>query len=336
MDKFLDIKAKKSLGQNFLKSKKALLAMINAGEVGENDIVLEAGPGKGALTEELLKKAGKVIAVEKDSALVEFLRQNFSPEIASGKLQLVHGDILEFNPATCHLQPKTYNLPLTTCHLQPTTFPSQPATYKLIANIPYYITGQFLRKFLSGANSRKNANALVDIQPAKMVILLQKEVVKRIMANDGKESILSISVKAYGRPKNIGKVSKENFSPKPKVDSAILLIDNISRDFFTCHSRTGGNPDSRWPNLDPRFHGDDREGGNDIAEPFVIQTDEKRFFEIVKAGFAHKRKILARNIESLAKNKEQIEEIFKNCGIPSKARAENLKIEQWKCLSSML
>src|SRR3989344_4924937 len=251
----INIKAKKSLGQNFLKSKKALSDMLAAGEVGENDIVLEAGPGKGALTEELLKKAGKVIAVEKDDALVEFLRDKFSSEIASGKLQLIHNDILEFDPSSYNLKPKTY---------------------KLIANIPYYITGQFLRKFLSG-----------DTQPSKMVILLQKEVVKRIMANDGKESILSISVKAYGRPKNIGKVSKENFSPRPKVDSALLPIDNISRDFFTCHSRTGGNPDSRWPNLDPRFHGDDREGGNDIAEPFVIQTDEKRFFEIVKAGFAH-------------------------------------------------
>ncbi|MBM2818055.1 MAG: Ribosomal small subunit methyltransferase [Parcubacteria group bacterium] len=282
----INIKAKKSLGQNFLKSKKALSDMLSAGEVGENDIVLEAGPGKGVLTEELLKKAGKVIAVEKDDVLVEFLRQKFSAEIASGKLQLVHGDILEFNPATYHLQPKTYNLPLTTYHLQPTTFSSQPTTFKLIANIPYYITGQFLRKFLSG-----------DIQPSKMVILLQKEVVKRIMANDGKESILSISVKAYGRPKNVGKVSKENFSPKPKVDSAILLIDNISRDFF-----------------------------KDIAS-------EEKFFQIVKAGFAHKRKLLARNIEHLAKDKEQIEKIFKNCGIPPKARAEDLKIEQWKCLS---
>ena len=252
--------------------------MIAAGEVGESDIVLEAGPGKGALTEELLKKAGKVIAVEKDDALVEFLRQKFSAEIASGKLQLVHGDILNFNPTT-------YNL-------QPTTLPSQPTTYKLIANIPYYITGQFLRKFLSG-----------DTRPSKMVILLQKEVVKRIVANDGKESILSISIKAYGRPKNIGKVSKESFSPKPKVDSAILLIDNISRNFFK-------------------------------------KIDEKRFFDIMKAGFAHKRKLLAGNLEHSKdstwkeKNREEIEEIFKNCGIPPKARAEDLKIEQWKCLSS--
>ena len=296
MDKnnFSNLKAKKSLGQNFLKSKKALKDMIGAGEVGENDIVLEAGPGKGALTEELLKKAGKVIAVEKDDMLVEFLRDKFKVEIESGKLELVHDDILNFNPTTYPpaTPEQTHSCDGGRGHLPPTTFPSQSTTFKLIANIPYYITGQFLRKFLSG-----------DTRPSKMVILLQKEVVKRIVANDGKESILSISIKAYGRPKNIGKVSKESFSPKPKVDSAILLIDNISRDFFD-------------------------------------GIDEKRFFDIMKAGFAHKRKLLAGNLEHSKdstwkeKNREEIEEIFKNCGIPPKARAEDLKIEQWKCLSS--
>lgn len=269
-----NIKAKKSLGQNFLKSKTAIKSMLVAGEVGESDIILEAGPGKGVLTEELLKKAGKVIAVEKDDELIEFLRDKFSADIASGKLQLIHGDILDFSPSSYNLQPSPQNL--------------KPKTYKLIANIPYYITGQFLRKFLSGEN-----------QPSKMVILLQKEVVKRITANDGKESILSISVKAYGKPKNIGKVSKENFSPKPKVDSAILLIDNISRDFF-----------------------------KDI--------NEEKFFKIVKAGFAHKRKLLTGNIRHLAKNAENIEKILENCGIPQKARAEDVPLEKWKCLVSLI
>lgn len=263
----INIKAKKSLGQNFLKSKMALKNMLEAGEVGENDIVLEAGPGKGVLTEELLKKASKVIAVEKDDVLVEFLRDKFSADIASGKFQLVHGDILDFSPSS-------YNL--------------LPTTYKLLANIPYYITGQFLRKFLSGEN-----------QPSKMVILLQKEVVKRITANDGKESILSVSIKAYGKPKNVGKVSKENFSPKPKVDSSILFIDNISRDFF-----------------------------NGI--------DEGKFFKLVKAGFAHKRKLLTGNIKHLIKSENQVEKILENCGIPPKARAEDVPLEKWKCLSKMM
>ena len=110
MNNFSNLKAKKSLGQNFLKSKKALSAIIKAGEVRENDTVLEAGPGKGVLTQELLKKAGKVIAVEKDDSLVEFLRNKFKVEIESGKLELVHGDILEFNLATYNLSLATYNL----------------------------------------------------------------------------------------------------------------------------------------------------------------------------------------------------------------------------------
>ena len=261
------MRAKKSLGQNFLTSRGVARDIVVAAQITPDDVVLEIGPGKGFLTEGLLQKAKKVIAVEKDERMVEYLKDKFREEIRNGKLELIHQDILSFD------------ISRSTLHT---------LRFTLVANIPYYITGQFLRKFLSGP-----------VQPSKMVILLQKEVVKRIMANDGKESILSISVKAYGRPKNIGKVSKENFSPRPKVDSAILLIDNISRDFFK-------------------------------------EIDEKRFFEIVKAGFAHKRKILTRNIEHLAKNKEQIEEVFKNCGIPPKARAEDLKIEQWKCLSTML
>ena len=227
MDKFLDIKAKKSLGQNFLKSKKALLAMINAGEVGENDIVLEAGPGKGALTEELLKKAGKVIAVEKDDALVEFLPHKFSSEIASGKLQLIHNDILEFDPSSYNLKPKTY---------------------KLIANIPYYITGALFRKFLTAPH-----------QPSTLVFLIQKEVAERI-ARSAKESILSLSVKAYGVPKYIKTVPAGAFSPPPKVDSAILAVENLSR------------------------------------KNFKNAAHEEKFFMLVKKGFAQKRKFLSSNL----------------------------------------
>ena len=119
--------------------------------------------------------------------------------------------------------------------------------YKVIANIPYYITGLIFRKFLSG-----------NIQPKKLVIMVQKEIADRIIARDGKESLLSLSVKAYGTVKKIMKVEKENFSPKPKVDSAILLVDNISRVFFK-------------------------------------EISEEKFFKVIKTGFAHKRKLLKKN-----------------------------------------
>jgi 16S rRNA (adenine1518-N6/adenine1519-N6)-dimethyltransferase len=254
-------KAKKSMGQNFLKSKPALNMMCEAGEVGNKDIVLEIGPGKGALTEKLLEKAGRVIAIEKDRDLFEFLQEKFTDEIKNNKLILIEEDILDFNLTTYYLL---------------------PATYKIIANIPYNITGAILKKFLSGDN-----------QPERMVLLVQKEVAERIVARDGKESILSLSIKAYGTPKYIMKVSKRFFSPSPKVDSAIIAITNISKDNF------------------------------------ASRAEENRFFELVRAGFAHKRKVLRKNLEGVTKNSHKINEIFEKLGINGKARAEDITFEKW-------
>ncbi|MFA6340874.1 MAG: 16S rRNA (adenine(1518)-N(6)/adenine(1519)-N(6))-dimethyltransferase RsmA [Candidatus Paceibacterota bacterium] len=251
----MDIKAKKSLGQNFLKSKKALSAIVEAGRVSSEDTVLEVGPGQGALTEKLLETGAKVIAVEKDDRLIEFLRKKFSKE---KRFELIHGDILELDIASLKL-----------------------GKYKLIANIPYYITGLLFRKFLSG-----------DIQPTKIVVMVQKEIADRIVARDGKESLLSLSVKAYGRPKKVMKVEKENFSPQPKVDSAILLIDDISKDFFK-------------------------------------EMSEEKFFEVIKAGFAHKRKMLLANLKSVMSNREKA---FSEASIPIKTRAEDLTLTDWKKL----
>ncbi|MFA6251245.1 MAG: 16S rRNA (adenine(1518)-N(6)/adenine(1519)-N(6))-dimethyltransferase RsmA [Candidatus Paceibacterota bacterium] len=269
------IKAKKSLGQNFLKSQPALNKMCEAGEVNDKDIILEIGPGKGALTEKLLEKAGVVIAVEKDKSLVEFLREKFQGEIKNKKLILVECDILDFNPTT-------YYLLLT--------------TYKLIANIPYNITGAIIKKFLSG-----------DTRPEKMVLLVQKEVAERIVARDGKESILSLSVKVYGIPKYIMKVSKKYFSPSPKVDSAIIAINNISK------------------------------------KNFKNNSEENNFFEIIKAGFAHKRKVLRKNLENLSLTKKYLEVrlpyidgVFEKLEINPKARAEDINFEKWLSISRNL
>jgi len=242
--------------------------MCEAGEVNSNDVVLEIGPGKGALTAKLLDKAGKVIAVEKDNELFEFLKEKFSEEIKNKKLELVNGDILNFDPATYYLL---------------------PATYKVIANIPYNITGSILKNFLAS-----------DIQPSKMVLLVQKEVAERIVARDEKESILSLSIRAYGTPKYIMKVHKRFFSPSPKVDSAIIAINDISK------------------------------------QNFHIKNEENMFFEVVKTGFAHKRKVLRKNLEIIEKKPGQIDEIFKKLKIDEKSRAENIKFEKWLQISSLL
>ena len=260
----MQIPAKKSLGQNFLKSKVALGKMVLAGEVNENDTILEVGPGKGVLTEKLLAIVKKVIAVEKDDRLISFLQDKFAEEIKLGKLEIINKDILDFEIGD--------------------------REYKIIANIPYYITGQFLRKFLEVAN-----------QPTKIVVMVQKEIAQRITAQDKKESLLSISVKTYGTPKIIMKVGKENFSPAPKVDSAILLINNISKNFFTTMDST--------------------------SSPRVI---EQKFFEILHAGFAHKRKMLLGNLKEKYGQQNNLSEIFTTCKIDSKIRAEDLALDQWK------
>jgi 16S rRNA (adenine1518-N6/adenine1519-N6)-dimethyltransferase len=256
------IHAKKSLGQNFLKSKRALLAMIEAGEISSKDTVLEIGPGQGVLTEKLLETGAKVIAIEKDDRLIDLLNEKFAVQVENGQFNLIHGDVLELDLAWVGLK---------------------TGGYKLIANIPYYITGLIFRKFLSG-----------NIQPTKLVIMVQKEIADRIVARDGKESLLSLSVKAYGAVKKIMKVEKENFSPKPKVDSAILLVDNISRDFFK-------------------------------------EIPEEKFFEIIKTGFAHKRKMLIANLKEKYGQNDLLK-IFGLIKISEKARSEDLKLEDWKNL----
>lgn len=191
------MKAKKSLGQHFLTSQGIAKRIVEAGECRPGDTVLEIGPGTGFLTEEILNSGAKVIAVEKDDRAIPLLEEKFIDFIREGRLKLVHGDILEE-----HLSLKL------------------PKKYKLIANIPYYITGALMRRFLE-----------TDHQPSCIVFLVQKEVADRI-ARSKKASILSLSVKAYGSPSYIETVAARFFKPIPKVDSAILKISDISKVFF--------------------------------------------------------------------------------------------------------
>src|SRR3989344_1279216 len=265
------IGAKKSLGQHFLTSRRAIWQIVGAGKIVAGETVLEIAPGKGVLTKALLESGARVVAIEKDRELVELLEKTFEKEIAVGGLKLINGDVLELETSDLGLR---------------------AGEYKIIANIPYYITGQFLRKFLSG-----------DTQPQSMVLLLQKEVVSRIIARDGKESILSISVKAYGTPKLIGKVPARDFKPAPQVDSAIIFIENISKKNFM----------------------------SEIAEKVTEKMEkikEEKFFELVRAGFLHKRKKLIRNLEAAA-NQDVIQNAFRECEIPTDTRAEDLTLEKW-------
>ncbi|MEK7579141.1 MAG: 16S rRNA (adenine(1518)-N(6)/adenine(1519)-N(6))-dimethyltransferase RsmA [Patescibacteria group bacterium] len=258
------MRAKKHLGQHFLKSRVIVEKIIGGGDVSSEDIVLEIGPGRGILTEELLCHAKKVVAVEKDPDMISLLSEKFADEIKKGVLVLVAEDILSFDPSAHGLS---------------------KGNYKLIANIPYYITGEILRAFLSERT-----------QPERMVLLVQKEVAERIVANNGKESVLSISVKVYGNPKIVLHVPKKFFSPPPDVDSAVLSITNISK--------------KRFENI-----------------------SEKIFFEFVKKGFSQKRKQLAGNLEDLMP-KEKTASFLAKRGLPKTARAEELTVDDWEKLTS--
>ncbi len=206
------IVAKKSLGQNFLKSQKALRAMVDAGEVVADDIVVEIGPGKGALTKVLLETGATVIAFEKDHRLIELLQEEFAEYIENKKFFLYERDVLDIDVRDYILDPRLR---------EDDVVGSEDVIqkkYKLIANIPYYITGEITRRFLTSK-----------YKPECMILLVQKEVADRIV--DIKESILSLSVKVFGTPKKMMIVKKEYFSPAPKVDSAIIKISNIQNPF---------------------------------------------------------------------------------------------------------
>ena len=270
--------AKKSLGQHFLNSKHVLERIITAGNIQPSENILEIGPGTGILTEALLKSGARVVAVEKDDRAYELLKEKFVAEIESKRLELVHGDILD----------ETL-LPPISLLLAP--------SYALIANIPYYITGAILEKFLEHSP-----------RPSRMVLLVQKEVAERIVARPeqstgkSKESILSISVKVFGTPKIIAKVPPGAFTPPPTVDSAILSIENISSRGFD--ELLKKNPDTI-----------------------------SLFFKIVKAGFAHKRKYLKRNLEDVL-DREHINHIWTLLKLDDKVRAEDLTPSDWVAILS--
>jgi 16S rRNA (adenine1518-N6/adenine1519-N6)-dimethyltransferase len=189
------------LGQHFLTRPEIAGWVADASGLGPTDTVLEIGPGHGILTRELLARAGKVIAIEKDPKLVKELTSIFSKNIGNETLSIISADIRDFDPSS-HYALATTN-------------------FALCANIPYYLTGYIIRKFLTATH-----------QPTTLSLLIQKEVAERIVAKDGKESLLSLSVKAYGTPRIAHIVKAGAFSPPPKVDSAVLAIEHIARAAF--------------------------------------------------------------------------------------------------------
>lgn len=180
---------KKSLGQNFLFDEQILAQIVAAAEVTSDDEVLEIGPGLGALTRQLAATARRVVAVELDDRLLPLLHSQLD---AFANVQIIHGDILTQTPAQFFAAP----------------------TYKVAANVPYYITGAILRHLLSGP-----------VKPVLMALTIQKEVAQRLTAGPGELSLLAVAVQYYGRPRLVGTIKAGAFWPRPEVDSAIVTID---------------------------------------------------------------------------------------------------------------
>ena len=184
---------KKDLGQHFLVDAEALKSIVDAADLSREDKVVEVGPGMGVLTRELCAKAGEVIALEFDKAMIAIVKTSC---IKDKNLKVENVDVLKYDP-------------------------SELGKYKLVANLPYYITSAVLRLFLETQN-----------KPEEMVVLVQREVAERICAKPSRMSILAVSVQFYGNPQIVEVVPRTSFFPAPKVDSAILRIKVYKKPLF--------------------------------------------------------------------------------------------------------
>ena len=298
------MKPKKSLGQNFLRDGKVLERIIQAADLSRKDNVIEIGPGEGVLTRELAKRANKLICVEKDERLAEDIARKFqiqNSKITNGAC-VISEDILKVN-------------------LPELIEENDFKNYKVVANIPYYITSPIIQLFLE-----------TKYPPTEMILMVQKEVAERICARPskivsdssdvknaggnasldknrknrsilrgkpGQMSILAVSVQYYAKPEILFYVDKKSFWPIPEVDSAVIKISKIK------------NQKSK--------------------------LETQNFFRIVRAGFSAKRKMLANNLStSFHLEKYEAEEKIKKAGLRPTQRAQELSVEDWKKLKAVL
>lgn len=236
------VKPNKLLGQNFLVDKSVLHQIVSTADLSKEDTVLEVGPGTGLLTQELVQRAGQVIAIEKDRKLAFDLKEKFRD---TPNLKIVEGDVLKFLDFGIE---------------------ELIGDWKVVANIPYYLTAILIRKLLEGKNP-----------PSDMVLMVQKEVAQRICARPPRLSLLAVSVQFYAQAKIIAKVSRHSFKPKPKVDSAIIKItprdekinDRQRKSFFRLVKAGFSQPRKQL--------------ANNLSTSLKIKRDEVNFF-IKKAG----------------------------------------------------
>ena len=208
----MKVKAKKSLGQNFLRDESVIENIIESADLSADDVVIEVGPGEGVLTKKLAGISKKVIAIEKDESLAEMTAHNFQFSISNfqsisndpilnfeNKVAIIMGDILQFD-------------------LGKILKANKITKYKVVANLPYYITSPILRYFLEN-----------ELPPSEMIVMVQKEVAERIVDKPGQMSILAVSVQYYAKAEYLFTVKRDSFEPSPKVDSAVIRIKTLKQ-----------------------------------------------------------------------------------------------------------
>ncbi|MFH1749613.1 MAG: 16S rRNA (adenine(1518)-N(6)/adenine(1519)-N(6))-dimethyltransferase RsmA [bacterium] len=252
--------AKKTLGQHFLVNREILKFIVEASELERDDYVIEVGAGLGTLSLEILETGAKLLAVEKDPEIIEILKKNTKD---FKNIQILQADILKLSNQDLRI--------------------SNGSKYKVVANLPYYITSPVLQYFLEKEE-----------KPQELVLMVQREVAKRITAGPGDLSILAISVQIYGKPEIVCEASRSNFFPEPQVDSTVIKITPYGKLFF------------------------------DIK-------DKKLFFQIVKAGFGERRKQLHNSLAGgLNLPESEIKKMLDAANVNPTWRAENLSILDWK------
>lgn len=196
------LQPRKGLGQNFLTDPFHLQKIIEAAELSPHDTVLEIGPGPGTLTQLLAESAGQVIAVELDPHMVNLLKNEYGH---LSNLTIIEADILNVSIS---------DLLSAASGQKPQNSESETRNYKVVANLPYYITSAVLRHLLEA-----------DSQPQRLVVTVQKEVAQRIVAGPGNMSVLAVSVQFYGQARLVHHIPAGAFYPPPKVDSAVVRVD---------------------------------------------------------------------------------------------------------------
>ncbi|MFZ2975176.1 MAG: 16S rRNA (adenine(1518)-N(6)/adenine(1519)-N(6))-dimethyltransferase RsmA [Candidatus Moraniibacteriota bacterium] len=275
----------KSLGQNFLRDTTVLEKIIQSANLKSDNFVIEIGPGKGVLTEKLFKHAGKVLAIEVDGALANKLKKQYKD---SKKIEIINADILKIN------------LPEIISNLTPSPSPYKgeggTIHYKVVANIPYYITSPIIQLFLE-----------TKFPPSEMILMVQKEVAERICSNPGQMSILAVSVQYYAKPELLFYVDKESFFPVPEVDSAVIKITPFQS---TTSSTT--IPLTK------------EKGAGNFFRIVKAGFSSKR------------KTLVNNLSASLKLDKKEVEEKLKKIGITPKQRAQELSVEDWKKIANSL